>query len=94
MKAAVRVLGIALEGFDVEPIGEVKNRRPSQIQAKKVRRVPGVHGPAANVFGVSQVVSWIAGQRADMAEEFEWRTQVQGLMENLLARSSASARES
>jgi len=85
VKAAVRVLGIATDGWDVEPVGDMRNRRPSQIKTNRISEVPvpGVDAPVSNLFGVSQVLSWIAGQRAEIAEGFEWRSQVQSLMEKL-----------
>lgn len=82
-KAAVRVLGIARSGCDVEPAGNMKNQRPSEIGTRVLGRVPGLDGPVTNIFGISQVLSWIAGQRAELAEDFEWRSQVQDLMEKL-----------
>jgi hypothetical protein len=83
VKAAVRVLGIASMGWDVEPIGAIKNRRPSQIKTNRTIAVPGVDAPVNNLFGVSQVLSWLAGQRAEIAEDLEWRSQVQQLMAKL-----------
>jgi hypothetical protein len=82
-KAAVRVLGIAKSGCDVETVGNMKNQRPSEIGTRTLGRVPGLDGPVTNIFGISQVLSWIAGQRAELAEDFEWRSQVQDLMEKL-----------
>ena len=83
IKAAVRVLGIATSGCDVEPVGNVRNRRPSEIETRTIRRVPGLNGPVNHVFGISQVLSWVAGQRSEIAEDFQWRSQVQDLMEKL-----------
>lgn len=86
VKAAVRVLGITTDGWDVEPAGDMRNRRPSQIKTNRISEVPvpGVDAPVRNLFGVSQVLSWIAGQRAEIAEDLEWRSQVQDLMEKLM----------
>jgi hypothetical protein len=67
----------------VEPAGNMKNQRPSEIGTRVLGRVPGLDGPVTNIFGISQVLSWIAGQRAELAEDFEWRSQVQDLMEKL-----------
>ncbi len=82
-KAAVRMLGIARSGCDVEPTGNTKNQRPSEIRTRTLGRVLGLDGPVTNIFGISQVLSWMAGQRAEIAEDFEWRSQVQDLMETL-----------
>ncbi len=85
VKAAVRVLGIATEGWDVEPIGAITNRRPSDIRTNRVSQVPvpGIEAPVGNLFGISQVLSWIAGQRGEIGENFEWRSQVQDLIAKL-----------
>ncbi|HEY6766123.1 MAG TPA: DUF932 domain-containing protein [Candidatus Sulfotelmatobacter sp.] len=85
VKAAVRVLGITADGWDVEPVGAMGNRRPSEIKTKKVGevQVPGIAAPVSNLFGVSQVLSWIAGQRREISEDFEWRSQVQALIAKL-----------
>jgi hypothetical protein len=83
VKAAVRVLGIATDGWDVEPVGAVANRKPSEIRTSRTRTVPGADAPVRNLFGVSQVLSWIAGQRAEISEDLEWRSQVHDLMAKL-----------
>jgi hypothetical protein len=83
VKAAVRVLAIATDGWDVEPVGDIRSRRPSEIEVKRITKVPGTNGPAANLFDVSQVLSWIAGQRGEISEDLEWRSQVGDLMSKL-----------
>jgi hypothetical protein len=85
VKAAVRVLGIATEGWDVEPVGAITNRRTSEIRTNRVSQVPvpGIEAPVGNLFGISQVLSWIAGQRGEIGEDFEWRSQVQDLIAKL-----------
>ena len=83
VKAAVRVLGIATGGWDVEPVGAMTNRRPSEIRTNRIGAVPGVDAPVSNLFGVSQVLSWIAGQRREISEDLEWRSQVQELIAKL-----------
>ena len=83
VKAAVRVLGIATDGWDVEMVGSITNRRPSEVRTHRLSVVPGVDAPVRNLFGVSQVLSWIAGQRAEIGEDLEWRSQVHGLIAKL-----------
>jgi hypothetical protein len=87
LKAAVRVLGIVTGGTDVELVGDLRNRNPSEVETKAAGRVPGVTCPARDLFWVSQVLAWIAGQRADMAEDLEWRSQIPGLMDKLVQRT-------
>ena len=85
VKAAVRVLGIAANGWDVEPVGAMANRKPSEIRTNRVNeeRVPGIDAPVGNLFGVSQVLSWVAGQRGEISEDLEWRSQVHDLIAKL-----------
>jgi hypothetical protein len=83
IKAAVRVLGISTQGVDGVPSGDIRNRRPSEIRFKGLNHIPGIDGPVRHVFSVSQVLSWIAGQRSDIAEQFEWRDQIPGLIAKL-----------
>jgi hypothetical protein len=83
VKAAVRVLGIATGGWDVEPVGAITNRRPSEIRTNRIIEVPGVDAPVSNLFGVSQVLSWVAGQRGEISEDLQWRSQVQELVAKL-----------
>jgi hypothetical protein len=45
--------------------------------------VPGVDAPVSNLFGVSQVPSWVAGQRGEIGEDLQWRSQVQELVAKL-----------
>jgi Domain of unknown function (DUF932) len=85
VKAAVRVLGIATHGRDVEPVGAVAHRKPSEIKTNKISTVLGVHAPVSNLFGISQVLSWIAGQRGEISEGLEWRSQVPDLIAKLEA---------
>jgi hypothetical protein len=85
VKAAVRVLAIATDGWDVEPVGSMANRKPSEVRTNRISVVPGVDAPVSNLFGVSQVLAWIAGQRAEIAEDLQWRGQVEDLMEKLSA---------
>ena len=62
----------------------MKNRRPSEIQTKALGRVAGVDAPVDNIFGVNQVLSWIAGQRSELIEDLEWRSQVPDLVGKLI----------
>lgn len=83
VKAAVRVLGIATDGWDVDPVGAITNRKPSEIGTNRICEVPGVEAPVGNLFGVSQVLSWVAGQRREVSDCIVWRSQVQDLIAKL-----------
>jgi hypothetical protein len=92
VKAAVRVLGIISGGTDVEPAGDLRNRNPSEVETKVAGRVPGVNGPARDLFDVGQVLAWTAGQRTDVAEDLEWRSDVPLLVGKLAEQTSAARR--
>jgi len=91
LKGAVRVLEISRTGWDAEPKGDLRNKRPSDVATEKTIEVPGIHPPVANAFGASQALTWVAGQRTELQEDLEWRSQVPELMELLLKRSDPNA---
>lgn len=90
IRAAVRVLGIVTHGCDVEPVGDLRNRRPSVIETKSLGEVPGISGSVRNLFGVSQALTWIAGRRLDMAQDLEWRSDVPHLMKTLVEQTNGA----
>jgi len=65
-------------------VGDIRDRRPSQVETRELDPVPGIDIPVTKIFGVSQVLSWVAGQRAEMSEDLEWRSQVPELIATLL----------
>lgn len=89
-KAAVRTLGIATAGWDVVPVGDTRSQKPSRVKTEQVSNgsVPGVAEPVSNLFGASQVLSWIAGRRADVNENLLWRSQVPELIAKLAAHAT------
>ena len=80
------MLGITRTGYNVEATGDLR-RPPSEINTKHLGTVPGIRGPVENVFGISQVLSWIAGGRAETAENLEWRSKVPELIDKLQQRT-------
>lgn len=91
IKAAVRVLAISRSGWDAELKGDLRNKRPSEVAIEKTIEVPGIDPPARNAFQVSQALTWVAGQRAEIQEDLEWRSQVPELMEVLTKVSSSNS---
>jgi hypothetical protein len=91
IKAAVRVLAISRTGWDADLKGDVRNKRPSEVATEKTMEVPGIDPPVADAFGVSQALTWVAGQRAEIQEDLEWRSQVPELMELLTKGSPANS---
>jgi hypothetical protein len=83
LKAAVRVHAITSTGFDTELPRNAKTKVPSQIQTEKGLKVPGMDGFTSTVFGASQALTWLAGQRKELNEDLEWRFLVPELIEIL-----------
>ena len=94
LKAAVRIWGISREGHDVRPVGDLKDRRPTEVRTRRLDSVPGISAPVKHMFGVGQVLSWVAGQRAEISEDLEWRSQIPDLMARLSELNNKSLRQS
>lgn len=91
IKSAVRVLAIAMTGWDVVPRGDLRNKHPSEVDIERTIRVPGITAPITDAFAVSQALTWVAGRRTDVQEDLKWRSQVPELMQALLKRSAADS---
>lgn len=91
IKGAARVLAITATGWDAEPKGDFKNKRPSDLAIERTVEVPGIDPPVRDVFGASQALTWVAGQRNELQEDLEWRSQVPELIELLLKKSPFQA---
>jgi hypothetical protein len=91
LKGAARVLAISKSGWDAEIKGDLRDRRPSEVDTEKTIQVPGIDPPVEDAFGASQALAWVAGQRTELQEDLEWRSHVSELMARLLKRSSAKA---
>lgn len=83
-KAATRVLHISRSGRDVILVGDPKKAPPSKIEVARRGPVPGALAPAQDAFAVSQALSWIAGQRRDLAEQLQWRGKIPRLIQRLI----------
>ena len=88
MKAAARVYHVALDGQDVTLTDPFERAAPSKKTAEPGAFVPGSgipDGGELTAFGVSQALSWVAGQRTDILEQMNWKDEIPGLMRRLLA---------
>jgi hypothetical protein len=81
------LLAILNTGWDAAPKGDLRNKRPSEVAILETNKVPGIERPVADAFGVSQALTWVAGQRAEIEEDLEWRSHVPELMELLIKKS-------
>jgi hypothetical protein len=85
-KAAARAYHIAMSGYDVDIVGAYKDQTPTTIDVRKTKKVPGMNGGATNAFAVSQVLAWLAKERNDVQEQYEWRRGIPNMMTNLIKR--------
>lgn len=83
-KAATRAYHIAQTGYDVEIVGQYKDRRPTTIETKQTVRVPGCEKSCGNLFDVSQILAWLAKERRDVQEQLEWREEIPALLGPLM----------
>lgn len=83
-KAATRTYHIAKTGTDVEVAGTYKDQTPITIEIREIQKVPGMDIQAKNAFDVSQILAWLAKERNDVQEQYEWRRAIPNLMTKLL----------
>lgn len=83
-KAATRAYNIAKTGCDVEIAGTYKDSLPSTIEVHKMNKIPGMADKAANAFEICQILAWLAKERNDIQEQYEWRREIPNLMTKLL----------
>jgi hypothetical protein len=83
-KAATRVYHIAMGGYDVEPKSVDKDQeaiiKPSELEYKRLDEVGYDFAPAKNLFDVSQVLSWIAGQQETIEDQLNKTKQIPDLI--------------
>lgn len=84
VKAAARAYAIATTGHDAEFTHPFEGGRPTERRVKLGPAVPGSIVPASSPFAVSQVLSWLAGQRQELPERIEWTAQIPRLIETLV----------
>ena len=83
--AATRVYHIAKTGYDGKIVNPFKKDvRPHEREVSSTDEVPGAFAPVRNTYDISQVLSWIAGQRGTIQEQFKWMTDIPYLIDTLL----------
>ena len=84
LKAAVRANHITLRGVDVEIEKMVRGVPARDIPVRDKGPVPGsITGPL-NLFAVSQALTWLAGDRVELQEQLDWKSQVFPMVTALL----------
>ena len=84
-KAATRTFHIARTGYDVDIVGQYKKtKKPTTIETKPARRVPGSPRESKSLFDLNQILAWLAKERRDVQEQMEWREQIPGILKLLM----------
>jgi hypothetical protein len=83
--AATRAFHIATSGKDIKVVPFAKKALPSEKEVEMGDVVPGSEQPANNLYDVSQVLTWLCGQRNDVEEQLNWQREVPALMTALSA---------
>jgi len=83
--AATRAFHIATSGKDIKVVPFAKKALPSEKEVEMGDAVPGSEQPANNLYDVSQVLTWLCGQRNDVEEQLNWQREVPALMTALSA---------
>ena len=79
-KAATRAFHIATTGQDVAITGPYKGYSPTTIPVTPGEAVAGAPARCRTLFVLSQVLAWLARDRADIQEQLSWREQIAGLL--------------
>ncbi|MHB9129921.1 MAG: DUF932 domain-containing protein [Armatimonadota bacterium] len=83
--AAARAYHIANTGHDGKFIDRFEKALPHARQMDNGRRVPGVAEKSSNIFDASQILSWLAKERTDIAERRERMADIPGLLDALIS---------
>jgi hypothetical protein len=82
-KAATRIYAICQEGNDVELMDPFQSALPSKKQTKPVQAVPGSVVPAANLYDLSQALSWVASSRSNPEERMQHQKEIPSLIQSI-----------
>jgi len=84
VKLAARTFHIVRTGSDADFALPFERGKPSDKTMIATKSVPGLHGPAANAFDVSQALSWLAKERRNVQEQVELMMEIPEMMEELM----------
>ncbi len=84
-KAACRVFHICESGEDVKITDSFSPGEATEKPVEVMRPVPGAPKKAANLYDVSQALSWVATERSNPEEKLEWQSAIPDLIQRLHA---------
>ena len=83
VKAAVRTWHITKTGMDAEIADPFEKGKATEKSVVLGNKVPGAVLPGDNLYALSQSLSWLAKERRDIQQQFEWKQQIPELLEPL-----------
>ena len=84
LKAAVRAYHIGCRGVDVKIEKMLRGVSVTAIPVKDLRPVIGALAGSLNIFAISQVLTWLAGDRGEFQEQLNWKSQVYEMLAKLV----------
>src|ERR1043166_9209319 len=87
LKAAVRAYHISLRGVDVDIEKMVRGVHAATLPIREISCVVGAIIDSLNVFAISQALTWLAGDRTELQEQLDWKSQVFTMLAKLLPKS-------
>jgi hypothetical protein len=88
LKAAVRAYHIGRRGVDVQ-IDKMRRRVPVKaIPVTDKAAVVGALMGSLNIFAISQMLTWLAGDRGEFQEQLNWKIQVFEMLTKLVPKSA------
>lgn len=89
INAAARIYHIAKTGYDGKFVNHTRKTNKVTFQeltleSQSSDQIPGTFAPVRNAYDISQVLSWIAGQRGTIQGQLAWLMDIPNLMEALL----------
>lgn len=85
-KSAARTFALCMHGRDIEFTDPFESAPPSARSFKLTEVVPGAVAPASTVFDIAQALSWVAGQKHDLAASIDSVRDIEPTMKLLLRR--------
>ena len=87
LKAAVRAYHIGRRGVDVQIEKMLRGSPVKTIPVKDKGTVIGALTGSLNIFAISQVLTWLAGDRGEFQEQLDWKSQVYEMLTKLVPKA-------
>ena len=88
LKAAVRAYHIGRRGVDVQIEKMLRGVSVKAIPVKDKRAVIGALTGSLNIFAISQVLTWLAGDRGEFQEQLNWKSHVYEMLTKIVPQAA------